>query len=58
MTYVDSGQFCCYFRPVDVTNIYNDGQIKLVMRQDPEDQIPEYDDIFRYLDDSSVQCLK
>lgn len=38
-------------RPVDVTNIYNDGQIRLVMRQDPEDQIPEYEDIFR--DDSS-----
>jgi hypothetical protein len=34
-------------RPVDVTNIYNDGQIKLVMRQDPEEQIPEYEDIFR-----------
>lgn len=38
-------------RPVDVTNIYNDGQVRLMMKQDVEEQIPQYDDIFR--DDES-----
>jgi len=34
-------------RPVEVTNIYNDGQIRLLHPPDPEEIIPEYDDIFR-----------
>lgn len=42
-------------RPVDVTNIYNDGQVRLMMKQDPEEQIPEYDEIFRDDDDSSSE---
>jgi len=32
-------------RPVDVCNIYNDGQVRLLMSQDSE--IPEYDKIFK-----------
>jgi len=40
-------------RPVDVTNIYNDGQVRLCMKQDAEEQIPEYDDIFRDSDSES-----
>ncbi len=38
-------------RPIEVTNVYNDGQIKLLMRQDPRENIPAYDEIFR--DDDS-----
>lgn len=39
-------------RPIDVTNVYNDGQIKLLMKQDARAEgIPEYDDIFN--DDDS-----
>jgi len=34
-------------RPVEVTNIYNDGQIRLLHPPDPEEQLPEYQDIFR-----------
>lgn len=40
-------------RPVDVTNIYNDGQVRLLMRRDTDEQIPEYDEIFR--DDSDSE---
>jgi len=40
-------------RPVDVTNIYNDGQVRLLMKQDAEEQIPEYEQIFR--DDSDSE---
>jgi len=40
-------------RPVDVTNIYNDGQVRLLMKQDVEEQIPEYEQIFR--DDSESE---
>ncbi|XP_023341372.1 cell division control protein 45 homolog [Eurytemora carolleeae] len=36
-----------YHRPVEVTNIYNDGQIRLLHPPDPEDQLPDYHDIFR-----------
>jgi len=34
-------------RPVDVCNVYNDGQIRLLMKQDAEENIPEYDKIFK-----------
>lgn len=30
-------------RPVDVTNVYNDGQIKLLMKQDPDEGERERD---------------
>jgi len=40
-------------RPVDVTNVYNDGQIRLLMKEDPDEGIPDPDDIFR--DDDSEE---
>ena len=42
-------------RPVDVTNIYNESQVKLLMKLDPEENIPEYDQIFRDEDDSEEE---
>uniref|UniRef100_W5M165 CDC45 cell division cycle 45 homolog (S. cerevisiae) n=1 Tax=Lepisosteus oculatus TaxID=7918 RepID=W5M165_LEPOC len=38
---------CDTHRPVDVINVYNDTQIKLLIRQDDDLGIPAYDDIFR-----------
>ncbi|XP_063050623.1 cell division control protein 45 homolog [Engraulis encrasicolus] len=38
---------CDTHRPVDVVNIYNDTQIKLLIKQDDDLDIPNYDDIFR-----------
>ena len=38
-------------RPVDVTNIHNETQVRLLMKMDPEENVPEYDQIFR--DDDS-----
>ncbi|MBN3314168.1 CDC45 protein, partial [Atractosteus spatula] len=38
---------CDTHRPVDVINVYNDAQIKLLIRQDDDLGIPAYDDIFR-----------
>ncbi|KAE8634740.1 hypothetical protein XENTR_v10002425 [Xenopus tropicalis] len=37
---------CDTHRPIDVVNIYNDSQIKLLIRQDDDLEIPAYDDIF------------
>ncbi len=34
-------------RPVDVCNVYNDGQVRLLMRQEQEEAVPQYEDIFR-----------
>ncbi|XP_028820896.1 cell division control protein 45 homolog [Denticeps clupeoides] len=34
-------------RPVDVVNVYNDTQIKLLIKQDDDLGVPSYDDIFR-----------
>eukprot|EP00095_Tigriopus_kingsejongensis_P001973 maker-scaffold886_size84816-snap-gene-0.33 protein:Tk01973 transcript:maker-scaffold886_size84816-snap-gene-0.33-mRNA-1 annotation:"cell division control protein 45 homolog" len=39
-------------RPIDVTNAYNESQIRLLMRPNPEEGIPLYDDIFRDDEDS------
>jgi len=36
-----------YHRPIEVTNLHNDGQIRLLHPQDTEELLPEYDDIFR-----------
>jgi len=36
-----------YHRPIEVTNIYNDGQIRLLHPQDTEELLPEYQEIFR-----------
>ncbi|KAM8960724.1 cell division control protein 45 homolog [Pelodytes ibericus] len=38
---------CDTHRPIDVVNVYNDGQIKLLIKQDDDLEIPNYDDIFR-----------
>ncbi|CAG08578.1 unnamed protein product, partial [Tetraodon nigroviridis] len=38
---------CDTHRPVDVVNVYNDTQIKLLIRQDDDLGVPSYDDIFR-----------
>ncbi|XP_077317777.1 cell division control protein 45 homolog [Lithobates pipiens] len=38
---------CDTHRPIDVVNVYNDTQIKLLIKQDDDLEIPAYDDIFR-----------
>ncbi|XP_053557908.1 cell division control protein 45 homolog [Bombina bombina] len=38
---------CDTHRPIDVVNVYNDSQIKLLIKQDDDLEIPTYDDIFR-----------
>ncbi|XDV49573.1 hypothetical protein PO909_018798 [Leuciscus waleckii] len=48
----DSVFFICdTHRPVDVVNVYNDSQIKLLIKQDDDLGVPSYDDIFRDDDD-------
>ncbi|XP_076587394.1 cell division control protein 45 homolog [Chaetodon auriga] len=48
----DSVFFICdTHRPVDVVNVYNDTQIKLLIKQDDDLGVPSYDDIFRDEDD-------
>ncbi|XP_035514568.1 cell division control protein 45 homolog [Morone saxatilis] len=42
---------CDTHRPVDVVNVYNDTQIKLLIKQDGDLGVPSYDDIFRDEDD-------
>ncbi|KAI3372015.1 hypothetical protein L3Q82_006887 [Scortum barcoo] len=42
---------CDTHRPVDVVNVYNDTQIKLLIKQDDDLGVPSYDDIFRDDDD-------
>uniref|UniRef100_A0A671RNH2 Cell division control protein 45 homolog n=1 Tax=Sinocyclocheilus anshuiensis TaxID=1608454 RepID=A0A671RNH2_9TELE len=44
----DSVFFICdTHRPADVVNVYNDTQIKLLIKQDDDLGVPSYDDIFR-----------
>ncbi|MGH0171354.1 UNVERIFIED_CONTAM: hypothetical protein FKN15_060594 [Acipenser sinensis] len=44
----DSVFFICdTHRAIDVVNVYNDAQIKLLIKQDDDLGIPSYDDIFR-----------
>ncbi|XP_061775487.1 cell division control protein 45 homolog [Nerophis ophidion] len=38
---------CDTHRPVDVVNVYNDSQIKLLIKQDDDLGVPSYDEIFR-----------
>uniref|UniRef100_A0A671TNT3 CDC45 cell division cycle 45 homolog (S. cerevisiae) n=1 Tax=Sparus aurata TaxID=8175 RepID=A0A671TNT3_SPAAU len=42
---------CDTHRPIDVVNVYNDSQIKLLIKQDDDLGVPSYDDIFRDEDD-------
>ncbi|XP_062037946.1 cell division control protein 45 homolog [Lepus europaeus] len=44
----DSVFFVCdTHRPVNVVNVYNDTQIKLLIKQDDDLEVPAYDEIFR-----------
>ncbi|KAL8180305.1 UNVERIFIED_CONTAM: DNA replication initiation factor cdc45 [Gekko kuhli] len=38
---------CDTHRPINVVNIYNEPQVKLLVKQDDDLEIPTYDDIFR-----------
>ncbi|XP_042661622.1 cell division control protein 45 homolog isoform X2 [Tyto alba] len=38
---------CDSHRPINVVNVYNDTQIKLLVKQDDDLDVPAYDDIFR-----------
>ncbi|EDK97534.1 cell division control protein 45 homolog isoform X1 [Mus musculus] len=38
---------CDTHRPVNVVNVYNDTQIKLLIKQEDDLEVPAYDDIFR-----------
>ncbi|XP_062942661.1 cell division control protein 45 homolog [Cynocephalus volans] len=38
---------CDTHRPVNVVNVYNDTQIRLLIKQDDDLEVPAYDDIFR-----------
>lgn len=50
----DSMFFICdTHRPVDVVNVYNDSQVKLLIKQDDDLGVPAYDDIFRDEDDEA-----
>ncbi|RVE67982.1 hypothetical protein OJAV_G00087200 [Oryzias javanicus] len=44
---------CDTHRPVDVVNVYNDTQIKLLIKQDDDLTVPSYDEIFRDEDDEN-----
>lgn len=39
--------FYCSHRPVDVHNIYNQVQVKLLMQEDEQENIPAFEDVFR-----------
>lgn len=50
----DSMFFICdTHRPLDVVNVYNDNQVKLLIKQDDDLGVPAYDDIFRDEDDEA-----
>nr|CAG4651936.1 EOG090X08GG [Triops cancriformis] len=42
-------------RPIDVCNIYNDGQIRLLMAPKPADHIPEFSEIFDQESDAEAE---
>jgi len=44
---------CVSHRPVDVYNIYNQVQVKMLMREDDCENVPAYEDVFR--DDEDEQ---
>uniref|UniRef100_A0A3Q1JFS6 CDC45 cell division cycle 45 homolog (S. cerevisiae) n=1 Tax=Anabas testudineus TaxID=64144 RepID=A0A3Q1JFS6_ANATE len=46
---------CDTHRPVDVVNVYNDTQIKLLIKQDDDLGVPSYDDIFRDEEDNDEE---
>ncbi|KAJ7309680.1 hypothetical protein JRQ81_007739 [Phrynocephalus forsythii] len=42
---------CDTHRPINVVNVYNEAQVKLLVKQDDDLEVPAYDDIFRDDDD-------
>ncbi|GCC28652.1 hypothetical protein chiPu_0007084 [Chiloscyllium punctatum] len=38
---------CDTHRPIDIVNVYNDTQVKLLIKQDDDLGVPAYDDLFR-----------
>ncbi|XP_074212090.1 cell division control protein 45 homolog isoform X3 [Camelus bactrianus] len=46
---------CDSHRPVNVVNVYNDNQIKLLIKQDDDLEVPAYDDIFRDEDEEEEE---
>jgi len=38
---------CCSHRPVDVHNVYNQVQVKMLMKEDDCENIPAFEDVFR-----------
>ena len=45
----------CSHRPVDVHNIYNQVQVKMLMKEDDCENIPAFEDVFRDEDDEEEQ---
>ena len=39
--------YLCSHRPVDVNNMYNAVQVKLLMKADDLSDVPEFDEVFR-----------
>ncbi|XP_067911436.1 cell division control protein 45 homolog isoform X2 [Heterodontus francisci] len=46
---------CDTHRPIDVINVYNDTQVKLLIKQDDDLGVPAYDDLFRDEDDENSE---
>ncbi|KAG8146298.1 hypothetical protein E2320_012656, partial [Naja naja] len=44
---------CDTHRPINVVNVYNETQVKLLVKQDDDLEIPAYDDIFREEEEDS-----
>jgi cell division control protein 45 len=45
----------CSHRPVDVHNVYNQVQVKMLMKEADCDNIPAFDDVFRDDEDEAFQ---
>ena len=46
---------CVSHRPVDVHNVYNQVQVKMLMKEDDCENIPAFEDVFRDDDDEDEQ---
>nr|XP_020661108.1 cell division control protein 45 homolog [Pogona vitticeps] len=46
---------CDTHRPINVVNVYNETQVKLLVKQDDDLEVPAYDDIFRDDDDDEEE---
>jgi cell division control protein 45 len=45
----------CSHRPVEVHNVYNQVQVKMLMKEVDCDNIPAFDDVFRDDEDETFQ---